>query len=312
MKRKTIPKQLKDRLLVLSKHACMICRSPYTVSHHIEPISEGGGNEWMNLIVLCPNCHHRVHITKEIKESQLRIYRQKAEEGKLLGPSINNVKVIPFPKKPLLSVHNQKAENITNIAAHQIGDIKLITKGKPSIKMTPPPDSIGGNSHLVMAIEDRVKKLADYRIKRLIKESPNKDQREISNGVYGTIWHHFKRRFSIQRGQPYTVYKKWNKNSAEEILNYFDELIDKTIQGKIEKAAKKTGYKHSRRYLFKQETQLLKYFDRMPSNPEVDEKLYMLFRVTSHKDLTDYQFQRWIEYLESRFEELKVNPDTTF
>ena len=83
MKRKAIPKKTRDQLLVLSKNACMICRVPHAVSHHIEPISEGGDNEWMNLIVLCPNCHHRVHVTKEIKTSQLLIYRQQAEEGKL-------------------------------------------------------------------------------------------------------------------------------------------------------------------------------------------------------------------------------------
>jgi hypothetical protein len=64
----------------------MICSTPYTVSHHIEPICEGGGNDWMNLIVLCPNCHHRVHIIKDISESQLRIYREDAEDGSLNKP----------------------------------------------------------------------------------------------------------------------------------------------------------------------------------------------------------------------------------
>ena len=87
MKRKRIPKKLKDRLLVLCKNACMICGTPYTVSHHIEPICEGGGNDWVNLIVLCPNCHHRVHIIKDISESQLRIYRQRAEDGLLNKPT---------------------------------------------------------------------------------------------------------------------------------------------------------------------------------------------------------------------------------
>jgi len=38
----------------------------------------------------------------------------------------------------------------------------------------------------------------------------------------------------------------------------------------------------------------------------------MLFRVTSHKDLTDHQHWQWVKYLESRLDELKANPDTTF
>jgi hypothetical protein len=86
MKRKRIPKKIKDQLLVLCKNACMICGTPYTVSHHIEPICEGGGNDWLNLSVLCPNCHHRVHILKDISESQLRLYRQRAEDGLLNKP----------------------------------------------------------------------------------------------------------------------------------------------------------------------------------------------------------------------------------
>ena len=165
----------------------MLCRSPHTVSHHIEPISEGGGNEWMNLIVLCPNCHHRVHVTKEIKESQLRIYRQKVEEGNL-GPPVSEAKIIPFPQRPLIKAYGQKAESITNIAAQNIENIKVITKGKPSVKIAPAPDSIGGDPFLVMAIEDRVKKLADYRLKRLNEENPHKDLREISRGIYSVIW----------------------------------------------------------------------------------------------------------------------------
>ncbi len=310
MKRKAIPKQLKDRLLVLSKHTCMICRSPYTVSHHIEPISEGGGNEWMNLIVLCPTCHHRVHITKEIKESQLRIYRQKAEEGKL-DPPTNKAKIIPFPKRPLINACGQKAEDITNIAAQHIENIKIITKGKPSIKTAPSIDSIGGDPFLIMAIEDRVKRLADYRIKRISKENPHKDPKEISNSVYAVIWKNFKKRFSI-KNQSYTIYKKWHINSAQEIIGYFDGLIDETIQGKVERAAKGHGYIHSRRHLFKQESQLLKYFGLTPDSPEVYERLHMLFRVASHKELTDHQHWQLIKYLESKVDKLKTNPDATF
>lgn len=314
MKRKTIPKRLKDKLLVLCKHACMICRLPYAISHHIEPISEGGGNEWMNLIVLCPNCHHRVHVTKEIRESQLRIYRQEAEEGKLKEPSKRS-NVIPFPPKPLKNNYNQKAENITNIVADHISGINITNKGtnkgKTSIKIPLPADSIGADSFILKAIADRIKKLADYRIKRLGKENPSKDPKEISDSVYATIFKKFKIYFSITK-QPYTIYKTWHKNTAQEIIGYFDSLIDKTIQGKIEKAAKRPDYKHSRKHLLKQETQILKYFGLSTNSPEVYNKLYELFRVHSHKDLTDHQHWQWVKYLESRLEELKINPDVEF
>jgi 5-methylcytosine-specific restriction endonuclease McrA len=51
-------------------YACQICgdhvEDPviarrFVHSHHIEPLSEGGKDVLENLIVLCPNCHSRVH-----------------------------------------------------------------------------------------------------------------------------------------------------------------------------------------------------------------------------------------------------------
>lgn len=29
--------------------------------HHVLPLSEGGGNNWDNLSILCPSCHRSVH-----------------------------------------------------------------------------------------------------------------------------------------------------------------------------------------------------------------------------------------------------------
>jgi hypothetical protein len=291
MKRKAIPKQLKDRLIVLSKHACMICRSPYTVSHHIEPISEGGGNEWMNLIVLCPNCHHRVHVTKEIKESQLRIYRQKAEEGNL-GLPVSEAKIIPFPQRPLIKTYGQKAESITNIAAQNIENIKVITKGKPSVKIAPAPDSIGGDPLLKQAIITRFNRLGEEREKR------------FSKNAYTVMYNKFKRDFGIKNNK-WTIIWTWPKECAQAIIGYLEEKFSKTIQGKIEKAANREGYLHTRKYLYKREKELLEHFGLSLGSIEIKKLLSDYFGVQSHTQLSHSQHWQWVCYLEGEAKKIE-------
>lgn len=40
---------------------CQICGSPTQEIHHRIPLSEGGTNDWENLMALCKSCHARVH-----------------------------------------------------------------------------------------------------------------------------------------------------------------------------------------------------------------------------------------------------------
>ncbi|MBI3094074.1 MAG: HNH endonuclease [Rhodocyclales bacterium] len=47
--------------------------------HHIDELSEGGLTEYENLIVLCPNCHTRVHSTGVPGKPELRQYKLKQE-----------------------------------------------------------------------------------------------------------------------------------------------------------------------------------------------------------------------------------------
>ena len=47
-------------------YECELCGEPETrlltlQIHHIRPISDGGDNNPKNLMVLCPNCHCKVH-----------------------------------------------------------------------------------------------------------------------------------------------------------------------------------------------------------------------------------------------------------
>lgn len=76
---RSIPAQLEDMLLEQAGHRCTICREPSYEIHHIEEIGNGGSTEYENLIVLCPNCHTRVHREGIPSKKQLHHYKLKEE-----------------------------------------------------------------------------------------------------------------------------------------------------------------------------------------------------------------------------------------
>ncbi len=100
--RPKIPAEVETRLLVAAKHTCSICKvSPGSI-HHIEPWEESRSHAADNLIVLCPNCHARVHsdpkMTKAIRRDQLKEYKRRWEEtcaGDPLSPASGDSSVRP-------------------------------------------------------------------------------------------------------------------------------------------------------------------------------------------------------------------------
>jgi len=74
-----IPTPLEALLFELAGHRCTICLAPWLEIHHIEELGEGGKTEYDNLIVLCPNCHTRVHLDGMPSQSELRHYKLKQE-----------------------------------------------------------------------------------------------------------------------------------------------------------------------------------------------------------------------------------------
>lgn len=74
MKRKTVPKKIKDFLLIASKHQCSICQANTIDVHHIVQVANGGTNDLDNLMVVCPN-HHREYHQGKFSKDQMRTYR---------------------------------------------------------------------------------------------------------------------------------------------------------------------------------------------------------------------------------------------
>jgi hypothetical protein len=77
----TIPRSIRNVLLVEARHRCTICAEKCFEIHHIVELSDGGTDDEDNLIVLCPNCHqHRYHRHGEFTREQLKVYKTKLKE----------------------------------------------------------------------------------------------------------------------------------------------------------------------------------------------------------------------------------------
>lgn len=74
-----VPTALEQLLFELAGHRCTVCQAPWLEIHHILELENGGHTEYANLIVLCPNCHTRVHAQSIPTAEELRHYKIRQE-----------------------------------------------------------------------------------------------------------------------------------------------------------------------------------------------------------------------------------------
>ena len=98
--------------------------------------------------------------------------------------------------------------------------------------------------------------------------------------------------------ETYTIIWTWPKECAPEIIQYLEDKYSSTIQGKIEKAASKKGYLHTRPQLYKKEKELLEHLGLDMNSPEVRELLDSFFGVTSHTKISHLEHWHFVNYLE--------------
>lgn len=60
--------------------------APYLEVHHIQALSEGGGDTPENTVALCPNCHRECHHGARAKELGARLARKAAERSRPVPP----------------------------------------------------------------------------------------------------------------------------------------------------------------------------------------------------------------------------------
>jgi len=77
MKRKAIPTRVKLDVLTEAGYQCAVptCRTILSIDiHHIDQVSEGGGNDLTNLIALCPT-HHDMYHKKLISKDSIYAWK---------------------------------------------------------------------------------------------------------------------------------------------------------------------------------------------------------------------------------------------
>lgn len=166
-------------------------------------------------------------------------------------------------------------------------------KAPKSPPILPPPDSIGADPLLKQNIQTLFNRLAKEREKRFGKSA------------YPVMYINFKRDFGIKGDNKWTIIWTWPKQCAPKIIKYLQKLYDDTIAGRCKKAWARKNQLPKRPVLYKRERELLSLLGFKMDGPEVKERLFNAFSVTSHKHLTDLQHWQFVQHLEGQADKLE-------
>lgn len=161
---------------------------------------------------------------------------------------------------------------------------------KENITVTPPVGSIGADA------------LLRDRIETLIGELGMRRKERLGNNAFAVMMNNFKRDFKIQKNKKWTCIWLWPESRAEEIVRYFQDKLGNTIKGRLEKAASKPGYQHSRRQLFAKERKILDDLGLDSDNHVIRDCMMRYFGVSSRREMTDEQLASWVAYLDQEAE----------
>lgn len=176
-----------------------------------------------------------------------------------------------------------------NFSGKVEGGVNITTKTKKvTAKIQPPQGTIGANPLLV------------ERITGLFNEVGLRREERFGKSAYSVMYNEFKKAFSIPRNQKYTSYQLWPEARAQEIVDYLEEKLSNTIQGKKEKAIAKKG--HNIPYLLSETTRLHKILGW--SESDYRGRLHYIFGVTSRVDLNQSQLKNYVEYLRQEIEKM--------
>ena len=208
-------------------------------------------------------------------------------------------KVIKFPSSKARDDDSRRFPNMSTVRVSQSiagannvqvgvvsGSLKISTPKKPAITVLPNPGSIGSNSLLKKAVENRFDKLGKEREKRFGKSA------------YGVMYRNFKRDFGIKQKKKWMEVWGWPEAAADQVISYLDRKYANTISGRIKGAVEQGGLLPAKGHLFRREKELLAQLDLEISSPEVKDALLRYFGVDSHTKLDRVTHWHWVIYLE--------------
>lgn len=202
------------------------------------------------------------------------------------------------PKRAPRSKPAQTAGNAVNISGSnnsiaQVGngntynDHKTVIQTlKTTLEVAPPPGSIGANPLLRSRIDKLFKAINKFRAERLGDKYK-----------YGALYGEMARHFGL-KAKEWTDMWLWPESRADEVIHFLEDKRDNTQQGRVNKAASRPGYKHTRGHLFRLEKEALAKLEWDGNSDAVRELRYRLIGKSSRSDMSDNEFANWVAHLE--------------
>ena len=206
--KKSIPVKTQKQIYQEANSQCAFCPEKNTDTleiHHIYERANGGGNESMNLILVCANCHEKITVGSIPKADII----QKKYELMLKRKSITK-DIIPQAK-----IFNISTTTNNGI----IGETVNIKTQKNRLNILPPSGSIASDLHRRNYIKLLIDRYNEYK----------KADKTVGNFKYQLIYGAIIREFKC----------KWDLvplSKFEELAMYLQSRIDKTILGRTQKS----------------------------------------------------------------------------
>ncbi|MDD5297542.1 MAG: hypothetical protein PHU46_11580 [Rhodocyclaceae bacterium] len=170
----------------------------------------------------------------------------------------------------------------------QVGAINIRTPKAPKIEIAPAPGSIGANPALRSRIEGLIKQVNDYRYQRLGKAFK-----------FAAFHGELASAFGLKPANWKTIWL-WDEATADEIIPWLEGRLNNTQQGRVEKAAQREGFKHSRGHLFRIEKD---YLEQLGWDDDYAKgRRTLITGKESRADIKDPEFRAWVGYLRREVE----------
>ena len=193
--------------------------------------------------------------------------------------------VIPFPraKRPQMEV-------VQMISGHGnegvVGDNNQVTQNintTTTLKVEPPPGTIGAHAALRRRITDLIREIEEHRRARL-----------GAKFKYGSVQGIAAEALGLKKTQWQQVWL-WDVSRAPEVIERLERARDNTMQGRINKAARRQDYGHTRGHLFRLEKDYLAQLGW--GDEKAHEERLLMTGETSRARMSDAQFGNWVAHL---------------
>lgn len=187
---------------------------------------------------------------------------------------------------------NVKRQTIKGNGNVQVGgsvsSINVRSGGRVKIELTPALGSIGANAALRARIEGLLKEINDARYERI-----------GATYKFAALYGSLAKAFGLKSAEWKNIWL-WHEFRAPEVIAWLEGARDNTQAGRIKKAAKGAGYKHTRPHLFRLEGDYLGQLGMSDEDALATRQL--ITGKSSRKDMTDNEFSNWVGYLARKVE----------